>query len=412
MYEDKSFDDNGGDNLIVKITKIAPITAKVINDSLIVTTPVKMWIKYRIKADFTSWLPTNAMNFEKYVEDNFYMNIQYGTKLQIEPNWNIYTVSNGSFTWRVKPDFGVNNSFIPIESILSKVVDMALRDYAKISDEEFKRDYPVKDLVTDAWYKIQKPFVVNDAYKTYLTFLPKNVAYSPISSANDAINFKFRFLSQIETQSGDFIYRPLDNVKLPKLELIKDTKEGFDVSVKSFINYKDVSALLKTQLTNFEFSSEDKKTTGKLNDIDVFGDRDKIYLKINVEGKAKKWIFKKKFKGDLYLGGKPEFNRESNKIRISGFDFSLDSKDVLAKAAGKLFANKLKNMVEKKLEFDLNPQLKTMNIEVNKMISTFDNEYLKLDAKMETIELKELYLVDNGIKIIANFKGGIKAVFR
>ena len=84
LYEDTSFNDNGVDNVKIRVKKIAPITLKPYGDSLGITCPIHINLVYRYQNNSLSeTFSTDMLAISATKAADFYMDVVLGTKLFI-----------------------------------------------------------------------------------------------------------------------------------------------------------------------------------------------------------------------------------------------------------------------------------------------------------------------------------------
>lgn len=413
LFNDSSFDDNNHDNLMLKITKIAPIKFKVIKDSLVITAPVHIWINYRYENNsLSSTFGTDALSISTTKDANFYVDVMFGTKLFITGDWRVFTKTIGTYKWRQSPVLEVSGVKIPIERMVNSTFQKQINDYAASIDKDFPKDYPVKDMMTKFWYEYQTPFKISDEYNTYLNLSPSAISYMPFQTDNNTLKTGIKITTKIEANVGQFNLTDKKFTPLPTLYRALQPANTFDVWLKSGITYNDLTGLAVKMVKDSTFKDEDGKTEATIRDISIAGSRDVLEVKVSLEGFTKKTLFKKNFKGDVYLRGVPVFDSVKNEIRLTNVDFDLNSKDVLLKTTSALFANKLKKMLEQNLVFNVTSTLNDTKKELNTTLQQFDTDFIRFNGKVDKLRIDKIYLTDEGIRMILNVKGNIQGTLR
>ena len=142
---------------------------------------------------------------------------------------------------------------------------------------------------------------------------------------------------------------------------------GFHVSMEADVRYTYASDMLTKTLADLK-QIKDKPVRINSVTLEPFGE--KLLIGVGFSGLAK---------GKLYLEAKPMFDTESETISMAGVDFSVETKNVLLKAADWLLHDTLLRLIEQKARFKLTRSLD----QAQKMASKEMNRSLATDVQLK-----------------------------
>ncbi len=403
LYNDDSYDNNNADNLLLKITKIGDFKIIAINDKFTITAPLEIYVKGRLKKDFFS-LFDQSVGIDQSKDATFRINVVINTKLSISSNWDIITKSEASFQWRERPYLELGPIKIPIASIIESAVNSQIKEVNNKLDAEVSRLIKIKPTIEKYWNDFQQPKLINEQYQSYLQLKPESIAATNIKSDGKTISFYTALKSEINIFSGT---KPLvDNIKpLPNLSQNQKADSSFSLFFGTEIKYDFATALAKKEFVGKTFTYENNKQSVTVNDLSFFGNGDQLGVKINVNGFAKKGLFTKKFKGDLYALGTPVYDPITKVLLIKNFDFDLKSKDVLLGTSEWLFKGTFKKQIEGKLAYSLKSDIENSSKIANDALKNAKFNNIRLDGKIEDIDLEGIYIGEESIKVIIKSTG-------
>lgn len=412
LYEDTSFNNNGGDNVKIRVTKIAPITLKPYGDSLGITCPIHINLVYRYQNNSLSeTFSTDLLSISATKSADFYMDAILGTKLFIGGEWTVKTKTIGSYKWRKPPYIEVAGINIPVEKLVHSQIQTQINDVAKLIDETFVKEYPIKDMMTKLWYQIQNPYKVDDSLNLWLTLSPQTVSYVHPFVKGAQLESGVKITAKVEANVGQFSGKQ-NITQLPSLKRMVKPASGMEIWMKSGATYNEISRLSRAMLVDSVYKDEDSKSEITIKDVAVYGNRDVLEFKIQVDGFTKKLLVKKNIKGVVYLRAIPVLDSLKQEIKLTQVDYDLNSKDLFLKATSAVLANAVKKAVEKNVVVDLKPYLKDAKVSINSTLKQFDTEYIRFNGQVSNISINKIYLTDEGIRFLIFLKGNLQGSYR
>lgn len=350
MFEDHSEEKNS--SLSLKIWKKAPIQITADGDHFNVMVPLKIWA--RAGLSFNNF----GISFADEKETTFEIDLQFNTKAEVSPDWDLKTVttSNG-FEWVKKPVINLGPVKVPLASFLGDVIESQQEQLAHQIDREALINVDIQSMVREAWMLIQTPYQVSKEYNIWLLVTPIDILMTPLSGSGKHSMFSFGIKAYTETYIGE---TPAANINrdLPNITFADSISSQFSVGLSSKIPCKEINRLLTQQFVNRSFSFNNGKRQITITDINLYGSGNDLVIQAGIKGSVN---------GVIYLKGKPAFNPSLQTLYMEDLDFDLQTKNKLIKTASWVMHGKLLESFSEALTLPLGEQIKwaTATIEQN-----------------------------------------------
>jgi len=396
IYEDNSFDDNGGDNLMVKAWKKDNITLQMTDNQLTYRIPLKLWIKAGFKFE------QFGIAYSNYKEIEAEIALKFTTKFSINPNWTISstTTSNG-YEWLSKPVLKLGPVDLPLTSIADMILTTNQQKISTIIDKQINSAVNLKTYAADAWSYMQKPIKLSDTYNFWMRLSPKEVFTEPILAKNGKIDFRFG----IKTITEAFISKEspaVTNQPLPDLKIANKLDDSFLVNLGVDLPYSMADEMAKKELINQTFG--EGKRTITIKGIDVYGATDTLIIHTVVEGSIK---------GDIYLKGKPVYNAQTQNIEFAQLDYEIKTKNALLKTAGWLYHSGFAKMLQDKMKFSIADYLTEYKKTVQQsMTNNSVTNNIVLNGNVGNLTISNIYLTPQSMKIYLFLNGKMQVTVK
>ena len=395
VYEDNSFEDNGGDNLMVKAWKHDKIKLTMRDDMLIYRIPLKLWIKAGFK---TTQL---GMTFSDYREVNGAIALVFRTRLSINPDWSIHTETEASqYEWITEPVVKVAGINIPVKFVADLILKKNRKIIGSSIDESVKEFLDLKPYAMLAWKSLNEPLSLNDEYNMWLNFDVSDFYISPILATNGIIRIHTGMKSVLETSVGN---RPLDKLlpPLPTLQINHDLKDELTINASLDICYDEINRQSARYLSGQIFSQGGRSV--KVENINIYGSNGKLVAETRLSGS---------FKGTVYFKGTPAYNAKDSTLYLKNFDFDISTRNVLIKSAAWLYQGSFRNLMAKEMVWSLAPDIKMLFDEINSSMKSYPLALgVTLKGQVNRISIDEILLTPDGIKPFVSAEGKMNVVF-
>lgn len=385
LYEDKSFENNDGDNLKCVVKKYAPIKIDALENRIKITLPLDLsgsYTKLGITADFKGTLSTT-----------------YVTSITFLDDWKLKTVtkSNG-YEWIKSPKVDMGLFDLPI----TWIADAALKgqnDYInKTIDDCIKEYVNLKELTQPAFQALAEPINVSETYKSWFKITPLEALVTQLNASNKKIKFTMGLKANTETFIGD---KPAiaDLSKGVAMKAVKELSKDFNIGLVAVTPYKNASDILNEQFVKSGYEYVDGKYKLKFTKMNLYGQDTKMVIEVGMLGSVN---------GDIYLIGTPYYDVATRSIRMKDLDFELESKQKILKAADWLAHGKLCKIMQESMVFPIGEQLDASKKDAQAYFNNYEAvKGVFLNGKLEKLEASEVYLIQDAIIAVISVGGNI-----
>lgn len=391
LFEDNSLENNGGDNLMLKVTRRLPLRIEAKGGNLFgIQVPVNIWAKAGWKVE------KFGLSVAKYEDTQFDVDFNFLTRLSLDKNWNINTstVPNG-YRWVSEPKVKIGFFEIPITTIIEKIMERELPGVVKAVDAETGK-IDLKPRVETAWKAVQEPFLMNEAYQAWLKVTPQEILMTPLGNKGQNVRVGIGMKAVTETYVGSKPGAAVMAV-LPPLKIVEKMDEKFEVGMVTEISYGQLKKMAMDQTGGKTYEFKDGKYKITVVDVDIYGQGADVVVATTLSGSLN---------GKVYLKGKPYYDAASTSIKVKDLDYDLDTRNRLARTADWMAHGKFLSMMEPYFSYSVAAQLeegKKMiqeNLAGNKM-----NRNLNLNGKLNELIPGEMAVTPNGIRAIITARG-------
>lgn len=412
LYEDRDFENNGGDNIRLVVKRTSGLRLSAINDYFRFTLPLHIWVEGRVKSSLGGlFAPANAPSITKSA--NFYIEVVVSSKLQAQSDWRIVTSSTVNFNWTEQPSLDFGFVKLPIGGLIEKVINGQLAQLAKQIDAEAAKQLRFKPQIERYWQQIQAPIALSGPVPAVLYLMPESIGLGPIKPGKDAINLQTvinsRVLVSTDSLRTDSQARPL-----PPLEIIgQPIPNEAELMLTAAISYQRLNTLANEQLAGKTYSFDKNKHRIRIESLEILGKGTKIQAKVALAGSAKTGIIgRKKLDGVYYFTGTPYYDSTRQEIAIRDFDFDIKSRDLLLNSAEWLFKNNFRKMMEQQLRYPLAQELTQMRQLAEQALNKPFSKEIQLQGKVLQLFPTEIRLEDDRMLLYIVSRGELALQLR
>jgi len=392
IFTDNSFEDNDGDNLMLRVELRSPLKLTALGPTLSVKLPLKVWAKagYRVEKF--------GLSMGKYEETNFELDAAFLCNLTLQPDYKLktQTTPNG-YTWIKKPTITLGGIEIPITAAVEKILDQQQATIAKMVDTQMGQYLDLKSDAEKVWRLVQEPMLINDEYKAWLTLTPKTLYAGPFNGQNNTITLPVGLAVQARSTLGAKpAPAPLPN--LPPLTLQAPPKQGFGVNLLCQIPWAEARRLALKQITGQIFTFEGGRTL-QITNLELYGQGKDMVIGASITGSLD---------GKVYLRGTPVFDPKTESVTLAGADFDIETSNKLAKAANWTMHGKLQRKMQPFLTFSIADQLKNGRDMIQKSLaSNALRPDVKLAGTLDALAPGNIFVTTEGLEVDVTASGKV-----
>lgn len=408
LYEDRDFDNNGGDNIQLVVRRTGDLRLSAKGEYLQATVPLHIFVKGRVKSTLGGMF--SDANAPQLVQDaNFNLEVSLNSKLSVQPDWSVNTQSQIGYKWTQRPTLDIGVVKIPIGGLIEKVIDQELNKISAVLDREAKKQLKFQKQVLTYWNQLQDPLPIPGPLPAWLVINPDSVYLSRLVTEPTALRLTAGIGATVLVSTSE----PAKLAKkkpMPALQVNKALNDEVKLTLTAGIDYGTATALARKELVDMEMVFEGGKHRVTIQEIEIWGKGQSLVAKVKLKGRTKSGIFSKKINGTYYFSGVPYYEATKQEIRIKNFDFDVKSRDLLLQSAEWLFKSNFKSMVEAQMRYPIKKEIE----ELRKLAGNSLNQpnlggMLQLSGSIDRLEPREVQLSDRYMLLIVESSGKLKA---
>lgn len=387
IYEDNNIED---DDLEMKIWKLAPISLTNENGKIKTVLPLKAFIKYRIG---TNKLGINLYNTKEF---NFNGNVNLLSDVGLT-NWKLNTKTEfKTLDWNESPSVTVLGKAVPITYLINPALRLFKSKIEKNIDDAISNSMDFKPNVIEALDKICTPFLMNEAYQSWLRISPIELYTTESSLQKETITFEMGLKCTMETLIGQ---KPISKFDANKIVLkpVSKMPDHVAANIVAVSSYSDASRIMTKNFMGQVFGTGSKKIT--VQNVAIWHKNGKMIIALDVLGNLN---------GKIYLAGIPEYNDQTKEIYFDRLDYVLDTKSKLMKTANWLAQGYVLRKFQESCRYSIKPNLD----EGKKSMLHYLNNYAPMpgvfvNGKIEDIKFKKIQLTNKAIIAFIRVNGDV-----
>jgi hypothetical protein len=388
LYEDNNIDD---DNLMTKVWKKGDVKLKIQGTTIDYDIPLKIWAKVGVRTFGT--LLSKEMDLE--------IILRYRTVLTIAQDWSISTKTTPlNYDWITAPQLDFGFIKIPVQTMANLILIGTQGIISREIDNQVKQNLLIKQSILQAWTLLQKPYLLDNEYKLWLKMTPNQILMSPIKSENGYISSIIGIKSTTEVFVSQQTPKYVENKKLPNFSVAPTVDNNFSISMGIDVPYTEAEEMAKKSIVGQTFTQG--KRTVKVTGLKIYGSNNKMVISTQISGSIN---------GTIYLTGIPYYNAVNSSIELKDAQFDIETKNVLAKSANWLFHSGIEKKIKESMVFSIAPELDKARKTINQNLN--NTEIVKgvlLNGKMSAMDIKEIILAQQSIKIVGFATGNISVL--
>ena len=387
IYEDNKIED---DNIEMKIWKLAPISITNENGKIKTVLPLKALVKYRIG--------TKTLGVDLYSTKEFNLNgvVTLTSDVTLN-NWKLSTKTElKSLDWNESPTMVVFGKNVPVTYLINPAIKLFKSKIETKIDAAIEKSMDFKPNVLAALEKICTPFLMNEAYQSWLQIIPIEIYSTAAKLKNDSFLLEMGMKCNMETVIGN---QPVSKFDATKIILKPVTKIPNQISanIAAVSTYAEASKIMTKNFSGQEFGSGSKKIT--VQKVNIWHKDNKMVIALDVLGTLN---------GTLYLTGFPQYNEQTKELFFDKMDYALDTKSKLIRTANWLAQGLILKKIQESCRYSITPNLE----EGKKSMMTYLKNYSPMpgvfvNGKMDDIQFQKTQLTNKAIIAFIKVNGTV-----
>jgi hypothetical protein len=389
IYEDKSLDDNGGDNLMVKAWKKDNIKLDFVNGQFVYTVPLKLWIKAGWKIE------QFGISLSDYREMNAEIALKFHTSASVNKDWTLNTITTSDgYEWLSKPTLKLGPVDLPITFIADMIIRYNQATINNAIDQGLKTSLDLKTNARAAWTEIQKPMLLSEEYGIWLRVSPRSVTAGPFTGGKGFIRHTSSIQAVTECFTGKEPPARINPV-LPDLIPASTTGDAFITNVVTYIGYDYLDSITRSMLVNTSWDFGKKKIT--VTGVNIYGNENKMIIATDVTGSIT---------GKLFFAGIPTYRASDTSLVLNDLQFSVQTRNVLVKSASWLINSGIEKRMARQLSYPMGAEVRATYDELAASLKHFDlGAGFYVTGILNGIDVQQPVLAPAGVIAPVNLKG-------
>lgn len=391
IYEDDSYTNDGGDNMKMKVKKIAPIQFTMSDTKFVYNVPVEITVRFS-KVALGTRIEAPEIIFNSI--------LQYTTVFELTEDWTFKTKTtptNYKITKSPKV-FG-----IPLKPLIAKGLDVGLPESAEIIDDDFEASFNLRKIAEEFYDDYQSPQDVMEDESTWLLAKPVMFKASKMKVTPKELRFSIGMVAYMRIVLGK---KPgvIKSKKLPKLLVNQDLDPGFDLKLGTKADYGSLGASITDQVKGFTYKYKNDKKSVVVDSVVTFPQGDKLGFQLFLSGNVK---------GEVFMEGVPKYDSTKRELYVENLHFNIKTKNALHKVAQWMVNGPFQKKVEEKMRFSMDDQL----VELNKYLKdSFEGEEFYentfIDVQISDASLTNVYVLPKAVYSTIGAKGKLIIHFK
>ena len=391
LYDDNSFEDHDGDNMMLKAWKDGWIGLQFEDEQLKWEIPVRFLMKKGLKV-----FSYNVPLIDSWEYSGNLM-LRFKTTITFNSDWSLRTFTTAdNFEWIKKPSVKIGNTSFPVTYIANSILSTNRKTISEQIDKVVAENMNFKDYADKGWKIMCNPLKVEGDYNAWLSINPSFIAMMPLEGSEGHIRFGATITSNVECLL-DNVPKSKPLTPLPEIQMLHSLSDTFHINLLTDIPYTSINRIMTAQMGDSTFVFGNKKII--FESLRVYGSNGKMAVEAKVKGSIK---------GTLYLTGIPYFNEADTTVRIKELVFDLKSRNLLMTSAKWIFSAKIERTISRSIAIPF----KTDIAEIEKqLIASISNRALgygfELDGRLNRLTVSDLIMAPESVKANIIFSGNL-----
>ena len=280
--------------------------------------------------------------------------------------------------------------------LLAAGLNERLPQFAAAIDRTVAEQAEAKQRAEGIWQRLQEPVELKRGM--WLAYQPTLARAGPIAAEGEATlrSVVSVVFNPMVTLGGKPALLP---TSLPPLQLDQTAAaEGLHLGIPVLVSYEELNRRLAPQVMGEEIRPPVGAPITVVG-LQIYGSGDRLIAAVTVSGGVN---------GTLYLAGRPSLDPVTQVLEFRGFDFTMETRNVLAKATDRMMHDAILEKVLPDTKIDLRDRFEELR---NRIERQFTRELVPgtwLEGAVTRMEPRGLYPVQNGLEVQILVDGNLK----
>jgi hypothetical protein len=249
------------------------------------------------------------------------------------------------------------------------------------------------------WQRLSAPMEV--APGTWLVLRPRAAHAGPIGGGGPGVlRTVLELVAEPDARVGaapDAELRPL-----PDLQLVKAPGQRFHTVIPVQVPYTALNEWLAPRVVGTVIDVGSSRSLS-VESVQAYGSAAQVILAVQVSGAAS---------GAVYLAGTPTVDGDARTLRVADLQFTLESDSALVRTTGRLLHRQLVSALEPRARLPLGDRLDQLRTRLTAALNRELAGRFHLNGTVDTLEVRSVYPVQDGLEFRVLFGGTLGLVGR
>ncbi len=280
------------------------------------------------------------------------------------------------------------------DNIIAGKIRRFLRRQASKKDNMIVQNIYARQLAGKAWGGLQNPIKLRNDLSLLLN--PQAVSVSPLTEQGDNIQFVIGLVAKPKLVAGTVA--PAKPQPFPAISISSPQPEaGFHMALESELSFDFLGNELTDRLKGRPFNARGKSFM--LEKVKLYGSGESVVVAISISGSVK---------AVLYLSGIPAYDQSTNSLYLRNLEYTLETKNVLAKAAEWMLHTGLQESLAKRATWQMGERIDAAKDLLSNVLNRNLNRQIRLSGKIEDIRPVSVGITDSAIKAVLEADGAVE----
>lgn len=334
--------DRKRDSLYLEVTKSGPIRLQWDVPTLSIVVPL------HLEGKFLKNIGSVHVENKKPIVADILLHLK--SDVHFDKHWQlVFHTALEKLVWRHEPKLKVLFVQVGLKKKIDKIVEERGDYLTRRLDREVSKKLNLRRSIAKLWLDIQKPIRINKkGEELWLQNRCETINWNWVDRGDSLLAVQLKAYSMPRI-SVDAKPSGAINRKLPECVRSKKVDDNhLNLYVYSKIDYDLINDRLKRM--KYPFELEHMGQTLKVQNISVYGlEANELALKVKVSGSVE---------GIVYLKGKPVYEPQTNKLKVTDFEYDLGVDNALVNGADWILHSSLIDRLKDRLVVDVDSLVK------------------------------------------------------
>lgn len=251
---------------------------------------------------------------------------------------------------------------IDVTERVQQAAQNALAGLTPRIDAELREAVALRRRVEPVWAALQEPIEAADG--VYLLLRPESVAVAPPRASGTDLSTTVALTVRPKVVVGE---RPeLPAVPLPNYDSVVGPERGFRIAVVAEVPFAAANELLQREVVGKVLEVRGRSV--RVRGVRLYGGGRQVVMEVKLAGDAR---------GTVYFVGTPAYDVATQMLTVPDLDFSVETRNVLAGAAGWLLHDDLRGQLRAAARFGVGERIAGLRAQLDSAIN------MRLDTDVE-----------------------------